>query len=88
METIFFFFSLKLFMRALSLLLVASSTLAFTHTKLSTFKPRTHRSSAILHASSSEGEEAEKKKVLDTVLSSIERNYGRGSIMRLGDNDA
>lgn len=33
-------------------------------------------------------EDKQKKAVLDTVLNSIERNYGRGSIMRLGDNDS
>ena len=73
-----------------SLLLVISSTLAFTHfpsafTKRSTFQGFGPKQ---LRAAAAENEDAEKKKVLDTVLSSIERNYGRGSIMRLGDNDA
>ncbi|GMI30281.1 hypothetical protein TrCOL_g5529 [Triparma columacea] len=39
-----------------------------------------------IYAKAGTGEEDAKGRVLDGVLSSIERSYGRGSIMRLGEN--
>mgnify|MGYP000500511892 CR=1 FL=1 len=35
--------------------------------------------------SASDKQASEKKKALDLVVSQIERNFGKGSIMRLGD---
>ncbi|GMH75321.1 hypothetical protein TrST_g7978 [Triparma strigata] len=62
-----------------------------THKSPLSTLPAGHGHSSFLlakKADASPDEEKQKKAVLDTVLNSIERNYGRGSIMRLGDNDS
>ena len=84
--------TMKLSPSSPSVVLLLATTLAITYTTTTAFSPslgNTHSHSTCLSArkKSDDDQKDAKRAALDGVLSSIERTYGRGSVVRLGDAD-
>jgi hypothetical protein len=64
------------------LLLITTALLSVTGFVPTPFLTSSTPKNSAIYAKAAKGEEDAKGRVLDGVLSSIERSYGRGSIMR------